>query len=239
MELKPIKTRKIYEQIVDQIKGLISKGNLHPGDKLLSERELAEHLKVSRASVREALRALEIMGLLEIKPGEGTFIRQADINTIIEPLALIFVLEQDRAKELLEVRKGLEVEAAGLAAERAEETDLQAIQDALTEMENDICNNDSGEVADLKFHYAIAEASHNAILIRLMYTVHDSMRQTLHTTRQLWMANTVGTPERLFEEHKAVFLAIKNKDKKASRQLMYDHLIKVESEIEKFYDYEQ
>jgi GntR family transcriptional repressor for pyruvate dehydrogenase complex len=65
------------------------------------------------------------------------------------------------------------------------------------------------------------------------------MRQTLHTTRQLWMANTVGTPERLFEEHKAVFLAIKNKDKKASRQLMYDHLIKVESEIEKFYDYEQ
>jgi GntR family transcriptional repressor for pyruvate dehydrogenase complex len=239
MELKPIKTRKIYEQIVDQIKGLISKGNLHPGDKLLSERELTEHLKVSRASVREALRSLEIMGLLEIKPGEGTFIRQVDINTIIEPLALIFLLEQDKARELLEVRKGLEVEAAGLAAERAEKPDLQAAQDALTEMENDIRNNDPGEAADLKFHFAIAEASHNTILIRLMNTVHDSMRQTLRTTRQLWMANTVGTPERLFEEHRAIYLAIQNKDKKVSRQLMYDHLIKVELEIEKFYHYEQ
>lgn len=239
MDLKPIKTRRIYEQIVDQIKNLITKGDLHPGDKLLSERELAEHLNVSRASVREALRSLEIMGLLDIRPGEGTYIRQANLNTIIEPLALLFLLEQDKTRELMEVRKGLEVEAVGLAAERAEPEDIHAMERALAEMERDILMNNSGERADLKFHFALAEASHNAILVRLMNTVHDSMSKTLQTTRQLWIVNTAGTPERLLEEHMAIYLAVKTNNKKIARQLMYDHLIKVEQELDKFYQYEE
>ena len=238
MELKPIKTRRIYEQIVDQIKSLITKGNLHPGDKLLSERELSEHLKVSRTSVREALRSLEMMGLLEIRPGEGTYIRQANLNTIIEPLALMFLLEQDKARELMEVRKGLEVEAVGLAAERALPEDYDAMERALYEMEQDLITDDPGEKADLRFHFALAEASHNTMLIRLMNTVHDSMSQVLRTTRQLWIANTAGTPLRLFEEHQSIYLAVKSKNKKIARQLMYDHLIKVEQEIGKFYHYE-
>ncbi|MGF7184396.1 GntR family transcriptional repressor for pyruvate dehydrogenase complex [Desulfitispora alkaliphila] len=232
MDLKPVKTRRIYEQIVDQIKSLITQGNLHPGDKLLSERELAEHLCVSRASVREALRSLEIMGLLEIKPGEGTYIRKADINTVVEPLVLMFLLEQDKTRELLEVRKGLEVEAVGLAAERALEEDLFSLERALQQMEQglDISGN-AGEKADLKFHFAIAEASHNSILIRLMNTVHDSMNQTLKTTRQLWISNTDGTAERLYEEHRAIYMAIKNKHIEKARQIMYEHLIKVEQEL--------
>ena len=112
MDVKPIKTKKIYEEIVEQIKELFAQGDLKPGDKLLSEREFAERLQVSRASVREALSALEAMGLIEIKPGEGTFIRQMGVSSIIEPLALLLLMEKDQVFELFELRKILEVEAA-------------------------------------------------------------------------------------------------------------------------------
>lgn len=235
MNFKPIKTRRIYEEIVDQIKELISKGNLHPGDKLLSERELAEHLCVSRASVREALRSLEMMGLLEIRPGEGTYIRDTNIKSIIEPLALMFLLEQDKARELLEVRKGLEVEAAGLAAARAQQENFDAMEKALKQMEQDLAVSNSGEEADLRFHFAIAEASNNTMLMRLMNTIHDSMSQSLAATRKLWIANTKGTSERLFEEHQKIFEAIQKQDVVAARKTMYEHLLKVEEGMSRFY----
>ena len=87
MGFKPIKTRRIYEEIVDQLKMMIIQGNLKPGDKLPSERELSEQLGVSRSSVREALSALEAMSILDIRSGEGTFVRETSQSATIEPLA--------------------------------------------------------------------------------------------------------------------------------------------------------
>ena len=121
MILKPIRTRKIYEQIVDQIGQLVAQGQLQPGDRLPSERELVERFQVSRASIREALSALEMMGLIEVRSGEGTFIRQVNIESVVTPLAWMLFIEKDTDLELYEARKILEVQAAGLAAERAEE----------------------------------------------------------------------------------------------------------------------
>ncbi|MDD2422403.1 MAG: GntR family transcriptional regulator, partial [Heliobacteriaceae bacterium] len=95
MEFKPIKTRKIYEEIVEQLRALIAKGNLMPGDKLPSERELSERLGVSRASVREALTALEVMGILDVRPGDGTFVRETNQSSIIEPLAWVLAVERN------------------------------------------------------------------------------------------------------------------------------------------------
>ena len=94
MVFKPIQQQKIYEKIVDQIRSMVSSGMLKPGDKLPAERVLAESLNVSRASVREALSALQLMGLVEIKPGEGTFIKQMDIDSIIQPLAMLLLMER-------------------------------------------------------------------------------------------------------------------------------------------------
>lgn len=138
MDVKPIKTKKIYEEIVEQIKELFAQGDLKPGDKLLSEREFAERLQVSRASVREALSALEAMGLIEIKPGEGTFIRQMGVSSIIEPLALLLLMEKDQVFELFELRKILEVEAAGLAALRATSEDVERMFEVIKKMEEDL-----------------------------------------------------------------------------------------------------
>ena len=86
MDLTPIRTKRLYEEIVEQIRQLISDGKLKPGDKLLAERELADRFQVSRASVREAIRTLEMLGVIDIRPGEGTFIRETEADDIIRPL---------------------------------------------------------------------------------------------------------------------------------------------------------
>jgi len=230
MIFKPIKTRKIYEEIVEQIKELITEGNLNPGDKLLSERELSEKLRVSRASVREALSALEIMGLVEVKPGEGTYIRQTSMDSLIHPLALVLMMERDTVYDLLEVRKILEVGIAGLAAERATEEQLQAMEEALEQMEQDIEKNDLGEGADIKFHYALAEAAANSLLLRLMNTISDSMRKSVHLSR-LTLYDTPGTSQRLLDEHRGIYAAIKARDADGARRIMYEHLAGVEQKL--------
>lgn len=230
MDLKPIKTRKIYEEIVEQIRQLIQDGELQPGDKLLSERELSERLKVSRASVREALSALELMGLIEIKPGDGTFIRKTNVDSIIGPMALILSMEKDTVFELLEVRKVLEVEAAGLAAERASQEELAAMNEALEQMRSDLDQLQLGEAADHQFHYAIANATRNSILQRLMNTISDTMKKTLRSSRERLYV-TPGTPEKLYDEHRQIYEAIAAHDSKSARKSMYEHLVGVEKQM--------
>lgn len=230
MQFKPIKPRKIYEQIVEQIKIMIAEGNLKPGDKLPSEREMADRLKVSRASVREALSALHLMGLVEIKSGEGTYIKQSTVDSIIEPLALMLVMERDTVLEILEVRKGLEVEAAGLAAIRRDEEDIIRMREALDEMKNDIANLEIGEKADWKFHYAIAQASQNSLLIRLMNTVSDTIENTMRTSRQNLYAKD-NMPKILLDAHEEIFQAIVNKKDMEAREKMYKHLAMVEENM--------
>lgn len=239
MELQPIKTKRIYETIVEQIKSLIVSGNLNPGDKLLSERELSEKLQVSRASVREALCALDMAGLLEVRPGEGAFVRQSKPNDIIESLAFAFLLEKEKIRDILEVRKGLEIESASLAAERASEENLKKMAEALAQMEEDLRIGAPGDVADLKFHYSIAEATGNPLLVRMMNTIYETMNQTLHITRKLWFSSTSGTPERLYEEHKEIYQAIRNGDSRKAKEIMADHLHKVVAELMRIYRVEE
>ncbi|MCL6479429.1 MAG: FadR family transcriptional regulator [Peptococcaceae bacterium] len=235
MEFIPVKVKRAVETIIDQIKNHILSGELQPGDKLLTERELAEHLKVSRASVREALSALNMAGILEIKHGEGIYLKKLDSQSVIEPLTIIMLLERDKIKNILEVRKALEVESAGLAAERHRPGDLEKIKAALAEMEEDLVTGNTGEQADLKFHFAIARSTTNPLLIMLMNTIHDAMNQTLKATRQLWLSSTSGTTRRLFEEHRDIFSAIAARDKEKAREIMYQHLYKVETELEKMH----
>src|SRR2546427_6289572 len=125
MELAPIKSTRIYEEIVRQIKAMIAEGRLKSGDQLPPERDLAEKFLVSRTSVREALRALESLGLIEIRPGEGTFVREVSIESLIQPLALVMVSQREAIGELFEARRLLEPALAALAARRATPEELQ------------------------------------------------------------------------------------------------------------------
>lgn len=230
MDFKPIQQQKIYEQIVEQIKVMISEGNLKPGDRLPAERVLAENLNVSRASLREALSALHLLGLLEIKSGEGTYIKQSDVNSIIQPLALLLMMERDTIFEILEVRKGLEVEAAGLAAMHATDDDIRNMMEIIEEMEKALQTSNLGEVADWKLHFAIAQASRNSLLLRFMNTISDTMRKTIRINREQ-LFRKKGNPQILFSQHQAVVEAIKERNVELARQKMYEHLKFAEEEM--------
>lgn len=229
MELKPVKTKRIYEEIAEQIRSLVTDGQLQPGDRLPSERELAERLQVSRASVREALSALEMMGLLEILSGEGTFIKEVNIDSVVAPLAWMLSLEKDTVLELLEVRKILETQAVVLAAGRAEMDELAEMREALEEMKSDLESGRLGDVADHHFHYAIANGTKNKILVRLMNAVSDTMQKTLKASRtKLYEREEI--PMRLYLEHLGIFKAIEDKSPKDACELMLKHLQGVEEE---------
>ncbi|MGH2395301.1 MAG: FadR/GntR family transcriptional regulator, partial [Candidatus Limnocylindria bacterium] len=125
MGIEPIKSTRIYEEIVRQIKTMIAEGRLKSGDQLPPERDLASKFVVSRTSVREALRALESLGFVEIRPGEGTFVRQVSVEELIEPLALVLAAQREAIGDLFEARRLLEPAIAGLAARRATPDEVQ------------------------------------------------------------------------------------------------------------------
>ncbi len=226
----PVKTKKVYEVIIEQIKDLIIEKKLQPGDKLPAERELSEQFSVSRASVREAFSALEMMGIITILPGEGSFVRQVSVEGLFEPLNFFLQVEIEDIMKLLEVRKILEVEIVKLAAVRAAAEDIAEMEKALDEMRAAMETNDIGDVADAQFHYAIVCAAHNPILNTLMNAISGLMAQTYRSSRQkLYLMAEM--PESLYSGHLSIFQAIVQKDPNLAAQKMKEHLILVEQGI--------
>ena len=230
---KPIKTKKIYEEIIAQIKNMIEEGELKPGDKLLSERELAEKLKVSRASVREALVALEMIGIVEIRPGEGTFVRPVDFNNVLRPLSFALI-EKKVVLEALELRKILEVDAAGLAAKKATEDQVKAMEKVLNRMEEDISIGNLSDDADFDFHSLIYSGTQNFLLVRLTSDISDTLMHSLSKSREILYESENGAAELLLAEHRKIFGAIKDRNVQEARQAMLNHLERVEKDILQF-----
>ncbi|GAB6157794.1 FadR/GntR family transcriptional regulator [Desulfotomaculum varum] len=230
MEFKPIKAKKIYEEIVEQIKSMIARGELNPGDKLLPERELAERMQVGRSAVREAYRALEAIGIIEIRPGEGTFVRKLGNKPMTDIMSLAVMTGKDTLFELLELRKIVETEAAALAAARRTEEDLKAIKSCLDQMKLDIESGNLGDLSDIKFHYAIADAAHNSLLTRLMNSITETMKKEMKTIRgNLYL--TPGTPQRLYQQHELIYEAIYNGNQQTARTSMFTHLSGAEQRL--------
>ncbi|MFZ5817117.1 MAG: FadR/GntR family transcriptional regulator [Bacillota bacterium] len=218
----PIRTERIYQKIVDQIREMLNSGQLHPGDRLPSEREIADQLQVSRPAVREAFSALEMMGLIEVRPGEGTFVKSGDLIT---PFALLLSMEGDttQAREMMEIRIPLEGQAAYLAALRATAQDLVKIEHCLLRMERDLKEDDLGQGADWEFHMAVAMASHNSLLTRVMYHLQDALKVAVETARHR-LFRIRGMPERLLMEHREVYEAIRARDPERARTAMMHHI---------------
>ncbi|EGQ1688536.1 FadR family transcriptional regulator [Staphylococcus pseudintermedius] len=219
-----ISNQKIYEQIADILIQQIEEGMLKEGDRLPSIQKLAAEYGVSNASIREALNALRIIGLIDIKHGYGTFVKQK------QPLLFDFTsqaLTQKRVREILELREVVEVATAKLAASRRTEEEILVMEEALDEMNGAIERHQSGEEADLKFHLAIAKASDNHLLYELLNNIADLVQQTMKGTRHIYIYSRQKTMEKLMEEHSVILEAIKNKDSVASANLMTAHLAEI------------
>lgn len=229
MAFQPIKTKKIYEEIMEQIKSLLTRGDLHPGDRLPAERDLAESLGVSRASVREALTALATMGILDIRPGEGTFVKQTSGAETFAPLSLLLALERNSEADLMEVRRILETECAALAASRASREELKKIESSLEVMKKSSSIQEAVE-ADVRFHFSIAEATHNSVLLRIMNTIGDLMHNNSRQTRENIYADPLQGPLVLVE-HEAILKAIKGRNPAVARQRMLEHIENIEARL--------
>jgi GntR family transcriptional repressor for pyruvate dehydrogenase complex len=235
IEFTPVKTRRLYEEIVDQIKQLISGGELKPGDKLLSERELADRLQVSRVSVREAIRSLEMLGFIEIRHGEGTFVRDTNADDVIRPLAMFLAMERVSLLDMFEVRRIFETATAGLAAERATDVEIEQIGSLLEKMKDRIEHGDSekGEEYDAAYHYAVAEATHNNLLIKLLRTIHEEWSRAVSAGSQQLLLDRANNAPKIIEQHTQVFEAIKVRDAVTASQAMLKHVTFAEKELRK------
>ena len=225
---KQIKPKKIYEEVAEAILHMIQTGQLKPGDKLDSVQQLAENFQVGRAAIREALTALRAMGLIEMKQGEGTYVREFDPAMLSFPISTAILMSKEDVAHLLEVRKLLEVGAAGLAARKRTEEDLRAMQSALAQMREVIGDEELGEKADFLFHMAIAEATKNPLLVSLMNNVSGMMMETMRETRRIWLFAKQTTTEQLLEDHIAIFEAIREQNIELAQERMKDHLGHVE-----------
>jgi len=223
MHFQPIKPKKVSSQIADQIRSSILNGEFLPGDKLPSERDLAEMFGVSRPSVREALAILESAGLAATYKGEGTIVRSLVETNSGNPLRELIRLEQDRALDVIEVRKCMESWTAFYAAQRALPEDVRLMGEIVASMERNLEAETPSEDLDANFHVLIARASHNVIWLHLMQHLFDSMKEF---QQSVWRAVhlTGDDHKRLFEHHGSIFEAIKDRDAEKARQAMMVHL---------------
>jgi GntR family transcriptional regulator, transcriptional repressor for pyruvate dehydrogenase complex len=223
VSLEPIKSTRIYEEIVRQVKAMIGEGRLKSGDRLPPERELADKFVVSRTSVREALRALESLGLVEIRPGEGTFVREVSVEALVEPLALLIVSQREAIAELFEARRMLEPAIAALAAARATPDEVQEMERILDEQAKEIATGRTGLAQDAQFHAVIGAAAHNRAITRIANAIMDVLTQSREES-----LNTPGRPTRSHQDHRRVLAAIARRDEAAARAAMMEHLEAVE-----------
>ncbi|WP_431028055.1 FadR/GntR family transcriptional regulator [Lysinibacillus sp. LZ02] len=234
MAYKKIKTKKIYEEITDMLLHSIRSGELKPGDRLDSVEQLAEQLQVSRPAVREALSALKAMGLIEIKQGSGTFVKETPKQEIVFPYAP--QLTKQDIEHLLEVRKILEVGTAGYAAKNRNEEDIATLEVILEQMKHAHGNEELGEKTDFQFHSAIAKASQNPMLFNLLNQVSETMIETMRETRRIWLYSKIATSEQLFEEHMNIYLAIKEGNELLAEQCMDLHLENVRATLMQYFE---
>lgn len=221
---KPVKRTRIHEEIVFKIRDMIEQGRLKAGDRLPTERELAQAFKVSRPSVREALRALESQGFLVSRQGDGTYVSQQPIELLIEPFASLILKEKFDQLELFEMRRLIEPQLAYLAAERATPAEIVEMEQLVYIQEQELASNEPGPTPEKTLHDLLFKAAKNKILISIMDSLMDSLAES--RDKYLQMENR---PEKSLARHKEILAAIKLGDSKLAASIMREHLEETEN----------
>lgn len=215
-----IERKRLTDQIIDQLTAMIEDGKFKPGDKLPSEPVLMEQFGVGRSSLREAIGALSLVGLLTVRPGQGTHVAASGGGTAAKPLRVsMFLSWRDRLHEFIEARIALEQILAGMAAERATDEEIEEIRRAHNRLKQAKITGSKAIQADLVFHMSIANASHNSVLARFLEELRHPVRN--------WMkqkASLLDGYDRVYEQHDAVFCAILARDPVRARQAIREHL---------------
>lgn len=225
-----IKRISLSEQVLDSIIHYIQENNLHVGDKLPTEGEFSKLFQVSRTSVREAIKALSINGAVESIPGKGTYICVPIMDTMLNKNTSPDAILKAKASisEIMEVRTTLEIMAADLAIERGTPEDMELLASAMNELDNAISHKKPWALAGSKFHTQIAEMSGNTLLL----TMIKSLSATVERYKSSLMEADTQMNNHL-EEHKNIFIALYNKDKKALHKAIRTHMKTTENDLKR------
>jgi len=222
VEIRPIHRSRVYEAIVAQLQEFILHGDVRPGDRLPSERDLAQRFGVSRVSVRQAMAVLHSMGLIEIRSGGGTFAAR-ERGGGVPAVAAALASGRDMTRAQMEVRLIVEPRAAALAARRATAEDLRAMSDALEAQARGIPTPGLGLEGDTRFHAAIAGAAKNPLLLKMVEVITDALMPSREAS-----ARAPGGPRRALQDHRRILQAIRHGDPGAAEHAMRTHLLTVE-----------
>ena len=233
MPFQRIEAEKLSQSVVRQIEQLILRGILRPGERLPSERELSERLGVSRPSLREAVAVLQDRGLLATRAGAGIYVAEVLGSACSPALIRLFAAHEEAVFDYIAFRRDLESIAAARAATNGSDTDLKVIQAVFDKMEAAHSKRNPSDEADLdaEFHLAIIEASHNVILLHMMRSTFDLLREGVFFNRQIMFKNRT-TRDLLLEHHRAINAALQARDPDAARDAVITHLSFVEQALE-------
>lgn len=220
---KPLKREKLSEEVIKQIKILISEEKLNPGDRLPSERKLSDYFEVGRPTIREALQKLKNIGLVETKVGDGTYVKEVDaesyIDSVIESIELLTITNIASFEELWEVRNILEVSIAELAANNASSEEIKEMESVIIHAENRLNNKEEYSEDALEFHSLLSKSTHNKIIIFIFDSLKKMLKQYFEYILEVPQAT-----QKSIKFHKKILKAIKEKDPVKARNIMKEHL---------------
>jgi len=244
MPIKQIAPKRLAETIVEQLETMILEGTLQPGQKLPPERALAEQFGVSRPSLREAVKRLVAKGLLVSRQGGGNFITENLGASFSDPLVQLLESHPEAHRDLLEFRRTLEADCAYYAALRATEVDKEKLAQAWAELEN--CYRNPSEdtlereaAADAGFHLAIAEASHNAVLLHTMRNLFNMLKHNIVTSIAGLYSKETNTRRGLLEQHHYLLQAILEGQAEQARKVAGEHIAFVQNAISQYSEEER
>lgn len=238
LEFEQVQNKKYYLQIIEQVRKLIAEGTLKAGDRLPPERELSVQFGTSRASIREALSALEILGIVESRSGQGNFIKEGISGETIDSEVLLHVMQEHSPFEIYEARLEIEPCIASLAAERATPEEKEGLKRQLDLLSNLSLKIKRGEnlieeymEEDRKFHLLIGKCAHNSILHMMFYAVNNMMKEDLWRTVKRRGVLEEGGLKKYAKEHRAIYNAIRDGRSESARSRMYRHIHALEADV--------
>ena len=223
-QFRVVRAGRRYEQVAEQIQRLIASGALSPGDRLPPERELAAKFGVGRSSLRDAIRTLEVMGIVESRHGSGTVVRDLSTDALVVPLASVLAHKRGLVAELLDVRRMIEPALAARAAANATEEELSRLEDILRRQAEKVRRGEPSIEEDSEFHYTIALAARNSVVLKVLDVLMDLLRESRARSLQV-----KGRPDRSCAGHRRILRAIKRRDGPAAEAAVLKHLKEIEA----------
>ncbi|MEK6264628.1 MAG: FadR family transcriptional regulator [Clostridium sp.] len=227
MAIKPVKKSNISNQVFEQIKAEIANGEWAPGSRIPSENEFVKMLNVSRVTVRNALQRLIALELLEVRQGDGTFVREFSADMYMNSLMPMLYLKKSKLLEVLEFRKVIEIETGALTVERATEEDIQKLEVIYDKMKKHIDNAERFAAEDLNFHMVLAETTQNSLVIKVNYIIKDILSASMTT-----IVRNLGIEDGLYY-HRLIIQAIRERDIEKVKKTLKDHIVTTIEKVSK------